>query len=237
MIRATTRKLQSEAAIRFGLTAVDSDMFPRDVIWCPADIALRKRAEQSAALGRAPEQHFPFISFWRTGWIRQLGRYNAGVAIRGVSIDDSLASYYKMKPIELTYQFEFWAKDEEIFEAAVETWLDWSMPGAVLVLTDSNNVTFDLGLKFLEPQDNSYILRMFDIGEIHRATFALAVSSYLVSGVEEPGAIIDEIEWSFRDSSAVEDLADAPVIKTGLVHEAIYYDTGETYDSGEHYDP
>lgn len=216
MIRATETKLQSEIASRFGYNAVNPQTSaPRDVLWVPPELALRKRAEQSSNLGRPPEENFPFLSFWRTGYRMSMERFSWPLANRGAATADGRGTYYKMIPLELAFQIEFWTDDEDDYEESIRSWYFWKK-GAVLVLTDSNAVTFDLGLKFADAQDNSRIPELFQIGEIHRSTFPLLISSYVIQRDPESGEFetIDTVVWSVRDNSYAIDFADAPIIKT-----------------------
>lgn len=237
MIRATETHLQSEVATRFGYNAVNPQTSaPRDILWCPPEIALRKRSEQSSRLGRAREENLPFFSFWRTGYRGESERFNWPLANRGAATSDGLSRFYKMIPLELAFQIEFWTDNEEEFEEAIKSWYFWKK-GALFTLTDLNGVTLDLGLKFLDAQDNSRIPELFSIGEIHRATFPMAISSYVIEDSGEVFQTIEMVRWSFRDNSFVTDFADAPIIKMDTIAGAIYYDEGMEYDSGYSYNP
>lgn len=219
MLRATQLGLQGEIATRFGLTEV-ATMYGtstyRDILWVPSTVAPRARAEQSSKLGLDPESIFPFISFWRTGWRGNMKRLNTTLTQTGASTSDALTKKYTMRPLDLAFQIEYWTDKPAEFEAAIRNWYRWKMPGNVLMLTDTDDVTFELALAHGDAQDNSQLNEQYSIGKINRATFPLAVGSYVI---ESGGTFktIQTIYWSVNDYSATGEIEDAVLIKEGTI--------------------
>jgi hypothetical protein len=219
MLRATQLALQAEIATRFGLTTtdtVDGTSTYRDVVWGPPDVAFRLRSEQSSKLGRNPESIFPFASFWRTGYRANMQRLNTMLAESGASTDSNLTQKYKMKPLDLAFQVEYWSYKPGEYEAAIENWYKWKLPGNILELTDVNDITFEMNLVLGDAQDNSRLQEQFEIGKIYRATFPVAVGSFVI---EDGGTFvtIETIFWTFNDYSATDDVDDAVLIKSGSI--------------------
>ena len=219
MIRATQLKIQAELATRFSLTETvvkNGIQTYRDILWTQPDVALRSRAEQSSLLGRDPESSFPFISFWRTGWRGNMQRSNTLLSESGTNTDENYTQRYTLKPIDLAFQVEYWTNKSSEFEAAVEYWYDWKMPGDYLLLQDTEGVSFELNLVLGDAQDNSRLQEQYQVGKIQRATFPLAVGSYIV-GDQGTFTTIETVYWSLNDYSATGDIDDAVELKSGTV--------------------
>lgn len=215
MIRAITTQLQQEIADRFALTEVDSvTSGPRDVLWAPAEIALRNRMEQSAQLGRDPEILPPFLSFWRIAERLDKPRLNLPAAEYGVPTGSGLTRRYKLTPVDLVYQIEHWAEKEVNHEDAIRRFFQWSDFPPPLTLTDVNGVTFDLPTTFMDPVDNSRIPEIWNIGSLYRETMVVRIGGYVV---EDSGAgafkTIETITWNVYDYSAYGTTEDAVLVK------------------------
>jgi hypothetical protein len=215
LLRAIATRLQQEIADTFGYTAIDSFLNgPRDVLWCPAEIAPRNRMEQSARLERARELNTPFMSFWRIGERPNRSRRNLPLAYEGAYTNDDRTEKYKMRPVKLAFQVEHWAHDEEDHEFAIETYLKWIDPEPELVLTDINGVTFQMPMQFQDPKDNSRIPEIYKIGRLHRETFVFTVDGYVIDATGDVFVTIETITWNIWDYSAYGTVEDAVLLKT-----------------------
>ncbi len=213
MLRAIATELQAVIATKFGYTATDSlTSGPRDVVWLPDQVAFRERAEQSSELVRGVEAQMPFLSFWRTGMRLNKGRRNIPQASDGVATADSNLAKYKLIPVDMAFQIEFWADEVVDFEGAIESWYKWAWPPTELVLTDVSDVVFPLTMDFGDAQDNSLLQQRREVGDIYRASFPLTVLGYVV---ESGGTFktIKTIKWDIYDYSATEEVEGAVLIK------------------------
>ncbi len=234
MLRAITTQLQLEIAARFGHTAVDTGSgSPREVLWCPPEIALRERSEQNSRLGRPPDENMPFLSFWRIGYRLNLFRLNTPLATSGAHTSDAGTGVYKMVPLDLVYQIEAWSDKEVNFETAIENYYRWASPAGELVLTDTGGVTFQLPLTFLDAQDNSRIQELYDIGRLHRATFPMMVSGYVVT---DGGTFktIETIKYNIYEFHGDPD--ESLLAKSVSLGGVFAWDTGVEWDSGLRWD-
>lgn len=206
MLRLIQENLMGQIAARFDYsTPTDPSRQgdpPREVLWCPPEIAVRVRMEQSSELDRAPEVHLPFMSFWRIGGREDKRRLNLPLVTRGAPIDPTYTRRYGMRPVNLVYQIEHWAKDHPVHEEAYEKWMRWTMPLPVVGFTDGNGVEFELPTSVLEPQDNSRIAELYEIGEVYRWTFAMVVAGFVVtdSGVDSD-VPITRVEWGLYEGA------------------------------------
>jgi hypothetical protein len=216
VLRTIQEAFLAEMASKFGYsTPLDSTRVgnpPRDVLWCPPELAFRLRAEQSSELERPVEENFPFMSFWRTAVSPDLNRANLPQMWDGVPTDTTRATRYTLRPVRIVLQAEHWSSDHEVHEAAIENYFKWTMPVPELVVTDSNGVVFQLPMWVIDPQDNSRIPELFEVGEIYRETFTFAIGGYVVesTGGYKP---IETIKWDIWDYSATGEIADAVRIK------------------------
>lgn len=218
MLRMIQENLMMQIAAAFGyLTPVDLTREgdpPRDVIWCPPEIALRRRQEQSSALDRTPEIHVPFMSFWRTMGREDKKRLNVPLAWRGAPIDGSYTRYYGLRPVSLVYQIEHWSKDHPVHELAYEKWINWTMPLPVVSFTDANGVQFDLPTSVIDPTDNSRIPEIYEIGELYRWTFNMVVQGYVITDSGEESYVpIEKVIWNIWDVPTGEAPDEATLIK------------------------
>lgn len=188
---------------------------PREVLWCPPEIALRRRQEQTSELNLSPEVHLPFMSFWRTMGREDKKRLNVPLAWRGAPIDSSYTRYYGLRPVNLVYQIEHWSKEHPIHEDAFEKWVNWTMPLPVVNFTDANGVTFDLPTTVIDPIDNSRIPEIYEVGELYRWTFAMAVQGFVATDSGEASYVpIETVRWNIWDSTAGDTPTTAELIKT-----------------------
>jgi len=217
---ATT--LSQLLADSFALTEVDSiTSGPRDVIWAPAEIAQRMRAEQSSQLGRDPDQNMPFISFWRTASRPAKLRRSLPMAREGVYTGAANVGLYKMVPVDMVFQCEHWSnvKSEADLESAMRRYFMWAEPPNQLTVMDQNDVYYDLQLKFpVDPTDSSRLMEMFEIGRLHRWTFVVVVQAFAVTGgiTFHP---IESIGWTVWDYSAYGDIERAVELDSGVITE------------------
>lgn len=215
MLRAIATKLQQEVADIFGYTAIDPILNgPRDVLWCPAEIALRNRMEQSAKLERPRELNTPFMSFWRIGERPNRARRNVPLAYDGAYTNADRTEKYKMRPVKLAFQIEHWSAAEDDHEFAVETYLKWMDPEPELVLTDVNGVTFQMPMQFQDPKDNSRIQEIYNIGRLHRETFVLTIDGYVIDATGDVFVTIDTITWNIWDYGAYGTVESAVILKS-----------------------
>jgi hypothetical protein len=215
MLRTIQEAFLEEMASKFGYaTPTDSgrDDAPRDVLWCPPEIAMRRRQEQSSRLNRSPEQNMPFLSFWRTAVSPDKSRRNVPMAVDGVPTDSTRVMRYTLRPVFIVLQAEHWADKHVDHEGAIENFIRWTDPLPELVVTDSNGVVFQLPMWVLDPQDNSRISEVFEAGEIYRETFVFRLNGYVVTSSSgyKP---IETIKWNIWDYSATGDTDDAVLIK------------------------
>ena len=206
MLRLIQENLMGQIASRFDYsTPTDPSREggpPRDVIWCPPENAVRVRMGQSARLDREREAHLPFMSFWRTGGREDKRRLNVPLATQGAPTDDTYTRRYGMRPVNLVYQIEHWSKDHPLHEEAYERWMRWTMPLPVVDFTDGNGVGFELPTAVLEPQDNSRIAEIYDIGEVYRWTFVMVVAGFVISDSGEGSYVpITRAVWSIYDAT------------------------------------
>ena len=188
---------------------------PRDVLWCPPEIALRIRMEQSSALDRTPEIHLPFMSFWRTMGREDKKRLNIPLAWRGAPIDSTYTRRYGLRPVNLVYQIEHWSKNHPVHEVAFEKWMRWTMPLPVVNFTDANGVVFDLPTTVIDPTDNSRIPEIFEIGELYRWTFNMVVQGFVITDSGPDSYVpIDKVVWDIFDGTAGQTPAEAELIKS-----------------------
>jgi hypothetical protein len=215
VLRATQIQALTDIAAAFGYsTPVDDgrDDAPRDVLWCPSDIALRRRAEQSSRLSRAPESHMPFMSFWRPDVKWNTQRANTPLARDGALTGDARTYIYQMRPVDVYLQVDHWSRKHTDHEAAIENYFRWSAPPTQMSLTDDAGVVFNLPMWFGEGTDNSQIMKVYDLGEIYRWTFTFWVGSYVVTG-SSSFALIETVKTRWLDYGATGETEDAVLIK------------------------
>lgn len=188
---------------------------PRDVLWCPPEIALRRRMEQSSELNREPEVHPPFLSFWRTMGREDKKRLNVPLATGGAPTDSTYTRRYGLRPVNLIYQFDHWEKDHPAHEEAFERWLRWTMPLPQVAFTDANGVQFNLPTTVIDPTDSSRIPDIYEMGELYRWTFVMAVQGYVITDSGEESYVpIEKVVWDLRDGTTGQTPATTVRIKT-----------------------
>lgn len=219
MLRLIQENLMQQIASNFGYsTPTDSTRTgnpPRDVLWCPPENGLRVRMEQSSELGREPEVHLPFMTFWRTMGREDKRRLNVPLATGGAPMDSSYTRYYGLRPVQLVYEIIHWSKSHVIHEQAYEKWMRWTMPLPVIGFTDGNGVEFQLPVTVGEPTDDSRIPEIYEIGELYRWRFSILVAGFVITDSgPESYTPIDKVVWDIFDSTAGENPDDAVQIKT-----------------------
>ena len=219
MLRMIQENLMEQIAAQFGYaTPTDPTREgdpPRDVLWCPPDIATRIRQEQSSELNRDPEANLPFVSFWRTGGRQDKRRFNVPLATRGAPIDAAYTRRYGLRPVNLAYRIDHWSRDHPVHEVAYENWMKWVMPLPVIGFVDGNGVQFELPTTVIEPEDTSRITEIYEIGELYRWTFTMVVAGYVITDSGQDSYVpIDKVVWKVFDGSAGQTPVDAELIKS-----------------------
>jgi hypothetical protein len=137
---------------------------------------------------------------------------NLPLAEDGAPTTSTRATRYTLRPVFIVFQAEHWASMHVNHEAAIESYIKWTMPLPELVVTDANGVVFQMPLWTIDPQDNSRIPELYEMGELYRETFTFRVGGYVVES-SSGGALIEKVKWNIWDYSATGEIADAVVIK------------------------
>lgn len=208
-----------QVATQFGYTATDSgrDGAPRDVLWCPPEIALRERQEQSSRLSRAPEQNFPFLSFWRTAVSLDKDRLNVPLTYYGVPTSTTRLTHYKLRPVKIVLQLEHWASKHTNHESAIENYIKWVTPLPELQVEDANGVTLHVPIWTIDPQDNSRIAELYEVGSIFRETFTFTLGGWVTVSVGGY-SVIEKVKWNIWESTFSDGVvSDSVLMKTVLM--------------------
>lgn len=174
MIRIISTHLQAELfSIFFGGSG-----YPYEVIYVPQTNAFRARYKQQSGIG-FQEMNPPFMTFFPLGINNTPTRLNVPAADKGLRHSASLK--YKMVPITLTYQAEYYSKDVGDHEAALETFFKWTAPPSELVITDLNGVVFNLPMNVGEATIRPLIEQERIVGTMYQFGFPIEIFGWVVT--------------------------------------------------------
>ena len=71
---------------------------------------------------------------------------------------------------------------------------------------DGNGVQFDLPTTTVDPEDTSRIAEVYEMGELYRWTFTMAVQGYVITDSGEDSYVpIETVKWNLWDGTGEDD--------------------------------
>ena len=203
MLRAVTLQLIEDLASQFSLSnrmTIDSLDMPRDVIYCPVNLAERKRQERLKLAGVSNDILLPYMSFYRVGISDDVERFNLTILKDGLQVaaqsPDSKADTAEMVPVTATYQADYYMRTETQKEVAVKHWVRWR-ESPWLTIEDAEGTSWNLPLDLRGMEDTSDLEQEYVEGGMHRLTFSFMVKLFVLTYTEFNTILT--IKWSMRD--------------------------------------
>lgn len=158
------------------------NLVQEELLWCPANEALRKRTEQKSTV------IMPFCNLWRTGMSNNRARFNNPLAVDGMIYtlydDDGNKhdNFIKLKifPTTYSYQLDSWSFDIRYQNEKNSAYIEWWDTSPII---DFNQVPPPEGygqewhwrVRYNDPVDNSMIDQEYELGRIFRTTYTFDI--------------------------------------------------------------